>query len=88
MGPNIAIFDLLNLFPAKQKTTWLSSFKSCDKNYVENEKLNVFLQRMDIWEYFSTIKFVKLRHFQHENEKRSEKVMFPRGNVGGKKVIN
>ena len=77
MGPNIAIFDLLNLFPAKQITTWLSSFKSCEKNYVENEKLNVFLQRMDIWEYFSTIKFVKLRHFQHENEKKSEKSHVP-----------
>ena len=41
---------------------------------------------MDIWEYFSTVKFVKLHHFQHENEKKYEKVMFPRGNVDGKKV--
>ena len=69
----------LNLFPAKQKTTWLSSLKLCENNNAENEKLNAFLQRMDIWEYFSTIKFVKLRHFQ-------QKVMFPHGNVGGKKV--
>ena len=66
---------ILYLFPAKQKTTWLSSLKLCEKNNAENEKLKDFLQRMDIWEYFSIIKFV--RHFQYENEKTCEKSHVP-----------
>ena len=50
---------LLGLFPAVQKTTWLSSLKICEKNNAENEKLNVFLQAMDILDYLETVKFVK-----------------------------
>ena len=45
-------FSEINLFPAEQKTTWLSSLKICEKNNAENEKLNVFLQAMDILDYF------------------------------------
>ena len=62
-----------NLFLAKQKKTWLSSLKLCEKNNAENENLNVFLQQMDIWESFSITKFVKSRHFQYEHEKKCEK---------------
>ena len=43
------------------------------------------LHRIDNSEYFTTIKLVKLRHFQHESEKKCENVMFPRGKVGGKR---
>ena len=67
----------INLFPAKQKTTWLSSLKLCEKINAENEKLNVFLQQVDVWESFSIIKFVKSRHFQYENEKKCEKSYVP-----------
>ena len=53
----------VNLFPAKQKTTWLSSLKLCEKNNTENEKLKVFLQQMDIWEYFFNHKIRKITSF-------------------------
>ena len=76
----------INLFPAGQKTTWLSSLKLYEKNNAKNEKLNVFLQPMVIWEYFSTVKFVKVRHFQHENEKKWEKKSCSRvGTLAGKR---
>ena len=47
-----AHLDKRRYLPAEQKTTWLSSLKMCEKNNAENEKLNAFLQAMDILDYF------------------------------------
>ena len=78
----------LNLFPANQKTTWLSSLKIREKNNAEIEKLKVSFQRMDISGYVSNTKFVIFVIFNKKTRGIAKKVMFPRGNVGGKKVLN
>ena len=53
---HLQVFFLENLsltfFPPSKETTWLSFLKICEKNNAENEKLNVFLQAMDILDYF------------------------------------